>query len=34
MSGVFWFLVGGFVGIDVGLAYCWLSLRRVNRRPW
>lgn len=31
MNGVFWFLIGAFVGLDVALAYAWLTIRRDAR---
>ncbi len=29
---LFWAVVGGIVGFDLGMGYAWLTTRRVNRR--
>lgn len=31
MNAALWFLLGGFVGFDIALAYAWLSARKANR---
>jgi hypothetical protein len=30
VNGVFWFLVGAFVGFDLAIGYAWFELRRIN----
>jgi uncharacterized membrane-anchored protein YhcB (DUF1043 family) len=31
MTNLFWFLVGLFIGVDVGLLIWWLTVRRVRK---